>query len=192
MELVGYIRRWPSGPRVADQEKALREAGCERIYVEERKRSNEPLAQRAYAIKSLRPGWKLVVSEPAVFGRADAELADGLREVHALSGGGAAVLDLSTSEECWWTDEAQRPISFIARGLKGLKTRQGQKGREAARGKGGRPKALQGKRRAAARDDWEAMEMSQSEIAEKYGVSTTVMHKEFGSWTGIKQRRDVE
>lgn len=190
MGLVGYIRRWPSGPRIADQESTLRDAGCEKIYTEDRTPPKGPLPQRAYAIKSLRPGWKLVVVEPSILGRTDAEIAEGLSEVAVIAAGGASVLDLSTAEEIGWTPNAVSITSFIARGVRGLKGRRSLAGRESARGKGGRPRALQGKRRAAAQADWEAMEMSQSEIAEKYGVSTTVLHKEFGSWEAIRQDRE--
>jgi len=178
--LIGYVRNWPSGPK--GQEIELRKAGCEIIYTDNMRPASEPLDQRPFAIKAMRPGRKLVIVEPEVFGRNAGEIMAGLQEMHAASGGGASVLVLATGEEVSWSPDAQPVVAFLDLALNGLKRRQTAAGRATAAGRGGRPPKLRGKALAAAKADWHAQNGSQAEIAERHGVSVPTLHRLFGGW----------
>lgn len=179
--LVGYVRLWPSGPR--NQEAALRDAGCTLIYTDKSK-SGEPLPQRSYAIKALRGGSKLMVTDAEVFGRNPGELIAGLAEIHEMTTGGATLHILSAGRDFVWHPGADQVVDFLDLALNGLKRRQTAAGRATAAGKGGRPPKLRGKALAAAKADWEAQRGSQSEIAERHGVSVPTLHRLFGGWAG--------
>lgn len=178
--IIGYVRNWPSGPK--RQEAALRDAGCETIYTDTTRLSNDPLPQRAYAIKALRAGRTLAVTEAAVFGRTAAEIVAGLREIHDAAGGEADLLILATGRRFVWAPGVGDVVDLIDEAISRKKFLQTAAGRETARGKGGRPSKLSDKQKAAARRDWQAQNGTQAEIAERHGLSVPRMHALFGSW----------
>lgn len=178
--IVGYARLWPSGPK--GQETALREAGCTLIYTDKPK-MGESLTQRSYAIKALRAGSKLVVTDAEVFGRNPAEVIAGLAEMHDITEGGAALHVLSINRSWTWAPGAGEIVELLDLAVNGNRRRQTAAGHAAAAGKGGRPSKLRGKAKAAAQADWNSRNGSQAEIARRHGVSILTMRREFGSWT---------
>lgn len=178
--IIGYVRLWPSGPK--GQEAALRDAGCTLIYTDKPK-MGDPLIQRGYAIKALRGGSKLVITDAEVFGRNPAELIAGLAEMHDTTDGGACLHILSAGRDFVWHPGADQVVDFLDLAINGNHRRQTAAGHAAAAGKGGRPSKLRGKAKAAAQADWIARNGSQAEIAQRHGVSVLTMRREFGSWT---------
>lgn len=178
--LIGYVRNWPSGPK--RQEPVLREAGCEIIYTDSTRVAADTLGQRAFAIKALRAGRTLVVTEAAVFGRTAAEIVAGLREIHDAAGGEADLLILATGKRFAWAPGVDRVVELIDEAINRKRFLQTAAGRETARGKGGRPRKLNDKQLAAARRDWHSQLGSQDEIAKRHGLSVPRMHALFGSW----------
>lgn len=178
MDRIGYARLWPSGPK--GQVEQLREAGCDPVYVDKPKNRQEPLTQRDYALKALRPGRQFVVVEAAVLGRDADEISETLQGIYDHSGGGAELLDLETGEACVWSADAQRPLKVLARALARLAQRRGAAGQRAAKGKTGRKPAFAGPQIAKAREDWRSRRAPQAEIAADWGVSVKTMHKWFG------------
>lgn len=178
--IIGYVRNWPSGPK--RQSAALEAAGCETIYTDTTRLSGDPLAQRGYAIKALRAGRTLAVTEAAVFGRTAAEIVEGLRAIHDAAGGEADLLILATGRRFVWAPGVGDVVDLIDEAISRKRFLQTEAGRATARGKGGRPPKLSDKKRAAARRDWEARNGSQAEIAERHGMSVSRMHALFGSW----------
>lgn len=178
--IIGYVRNWPSGPK--RQAAALEASGCETIYTDTTRLSTDPLAQRAYAIKALRAGRTLAVTEAAVFGRAAAEIVEGLRAIHDAAGGEADLLILATGRRFVWAPGVGDVVDLIDEAISRRKFLQGVAGREAAKGKGGRPPKLNDRQKAAARRDWQARNGTQDEIAERHGLSVSRMHTLFGSW----------
>lgn len=178
MDKVGYARRWPSGPK--NQVETLRTAGCDPIYEDKPRSRDEPLSQRDYAIKALRPGRQLVVVEASVLGRNADEITDGLQAVYEQTDGGAEIMDLSTGEACVWSEDAQKPLRFLAHALARLGQRKGHAGQQAAKGKTGRKPAFAGPQIPKAKADWHSGRAPQAEIAADWGVSVKTMHKWFG------------
>lgn len=178
--LIGYVRQWPSGPK--GQEAALRGAGCTLIYTDKSK-TGEPLPQRSYAIKALRGGSTLMVTDAEVFGRTPQEIIGGLAEIFETTKGGAVLHILSVGRSWTWAPGAGEIVELLDLAANGRNRRQTEAGRATAAGRGGRPAKLQGKKLAAARADWEARNGSQQEIAHRHGVSVPTLQRLFGSWT---------
>jgi hypothetical protein len=175
---VGYWRSWPSGPK--KQRETLEAAGCEKIYGEASPKMAYRLVERYEAIRTLRPGDELVVVEAQILGRNQAEVLEALTEAHRVSEGGAAIRDLETGEVVKWSAEAQGPLDFVTRAVTAQNQGRRRAAGEAARGRAGRKKALEGKRHAAAKADWFNPEMSGAQVAEKYGITVQTLTRYFG------------
>ncbi len=179
---IGYWRTWPSGPR--KQEADLEDAGCERVYGESSPTSTMPLVERENAIRTLRPGDEFVVVAPEVLGRTQGEILEGMTEIHRVSNGGAAILDLSTGDAIQYHPDMQAPLEFVARGATALKSRKLAKATKASKGKSGRKRKLQGPAKAAAKVDWLDKSLTSQQVADKHGVSIPLLHRELGSRSG--------
>ena len=156
----GYIRERRNGPSIEEQQKSLKAAGIPvnlahpPIYSDAMKRvaaGQDPLPNRAHAIKSLRSTDELVVHDAATLGLDMADIALALAEIGKR---GATLIVWEPEQEAFqWSGEVAEAVSVAVRGDAQIKREKFQRARSKNPALGAPPK-LTGKVLQAARDAW--------------------------------------
>lgn len=178
--IIGYARVSTSEQNVTGQTDALNAAGCERIVSEAA--SGKHGASRPVwdeALRHLRRGDTLVVTELSRLGRSSADLAV-LADRLDTDGVGLRILNLGADTGTPAGRLIFTIIGAVAQMERELLIERTQRGLAAARRRGrvgGRPRKLTGKQITAARALRDAGTLSMGDIAAQVGVSRRTLYR---------------
>lgn len=187
---VGYIRLRKAGPSMKEQAAKLAAAGCPvsgidaRVYIDEQSRrkqkpEDEPLPERARAIRCCREGDRLVIDSAATLGVSTEDI---LRAVGQVGKRGAVVFD-ATAEELLEVSDVALAIEFAHRGGTELRKERGRQMRRKAveRGAFGAAEVRwDEKQLAKAKSLWMNALLTAKEVQEKTGIPARTLYNKFG------------
>ena len=186
---IGYIRISKAGPNRKEQESALRTVGIEdfsvagAVYVDDPEKTKNKMTQlpsREAAIASLRAGDEFVVASA---GRLGTSADDVLEALKAITENGAAVYDVAVGERIVFDQAVIVALAFMERARQEERKNILAKARAEKAALGahrGPPIKLTGRAKEDAREAWEDMTLTASDVVKRSGVSESTLRRLFG------------
>lgn len=177
--IIGYARVSTQDQNLERQLDALNNAGCERIFNEKMTGTHSARPELQLMMMTLRPGDTLVVESFSRLSRSTKDLLDMVEKLTAM---GVHLISLKEDLDTKTATgkmmlTVMSALSQFERDLIAERTKEGLKAARARGRCGGRPRLGSDKDRQQALAMYKANVMSNSEIAEKFGVSQSTFSR---------------
>ena len=192
--IIGYARVSTQEQRLDRQLDNLKARGCEKIYQEKMTGTKDSRPELEKMLDALRPGDTLVIDSFSRLSRSTKSLLDMVERLNQMG-----VNLISIKEQLDTTTATGKlmltmlsALSQFERDLLAERTADGLKAARARGRKGGRPKAGDDKKKAAALSMYQANKLTNKEIADTVGVSTATLSRWIREWKDAQPIQEEE
>ena len=192
--IIGYARVSTQEQRLDRQLDNLKARGCEKIYQEKMTGTKDSRPELEKMLDALRPGDTLIIDSFSRLSRSTKSLLDMVERLNQME-----VNLISIKEQLDTTTATGKlmltmlsALSQFERDLLAERTADGLKAARARGRKGGRPKAGDDKKKAAALSMYQANKLTNKEIADTVGVSTATLSRWIREWKDAQPIQEEE